>query len=350
MRPGEVKAEMDLKMKASDVRYLLTVVLLLTGTALSLAQEAEIRLLQTDLSNYEYPYEVKHLRLDVQEQMLEMAYMDVQPDNYNGKNVLLLHGKNFNGAYWETTIEALTAEGFRVIVPDQIGFGKSTKPEYFQYSFHTLAMNTKSLLDTLDISRTTVLGHSMGGMLATRFSLMYPDLTEKLVLVNPIGLEDYKLKVPYKPVSWWNDNELKKDYEAIKQYQKENYYDGNWKPAYNEWVNMLAGWTLNDNYPLIAWNAALTYDMILTQPVVYEFGELTMPTLLIIGTRDRTALGKPLVSEEVRATMGLYDELGEQTKEKIPDAQLVELEGIGHLPHIEAFDRFIGPLVDFLKE
>jgi pimeloyl-ACP methyl ester carboxylesterase len=131
---------------------------------------------------------------------------------------------------------------------------------------------------------------------------------------------------------------------------QENYYDGNWKPAYDEWVNILAGWTLNDNYPIIAWNSALTYDMILTQPVVYEFQFIKSPTLLIIGTRDRTALGKPLVSEKVRKTMGLYDQLGEQTRDKIPQAKLVEIEGVGHLPHIEAFERFIDPLLKFLEE
>lgn len=316
----------------------------------AMSQQADVRKLDTDLANYEYPYEVDHLTLDVQEQSLKMAYMDVQPENYNGKNVLLLHGKNFNGAYWQTTIEALTEEGYRVIVPDQIGFGKSDKPAHFQYSFHTLAMNTKSLLDTLGVDNTTVLGHSMGGMLASRFALMYPEATEKLVLVNPIGLEDYKLKIPYKPVSWWYANELDKDYEAIKSYQKENYYDGNWKPAYDEWVNILAGWTLHEDYPRIAWNAALTYDMILTQPVVYEFEKIESPTLLMIGTRDRTALGKPLVSEETRATMGLYDELGEQTRDRIPGAELVELEGLGHLPHIEAFERYIEPLKDFLNK
>lgn len=328
----------------------LLVLLMAAIPLIAAGQQADVRKLDTDLGNYEYSHEVSYLTLDVQEQSLKMAYMDVQPDNYKGKNVLLLHGKNFNGAYWETTIEALTKEGFRVIVPDQIGFGKSDKPEYFQYSFHALAMNTKMLLDTLGVESTTVLGHSMGGMLASRFAIMYPELTEKLVLVNPIGLEDYKLKIPYKPVSWWYDNELKKNYETIKEYQKENYYDGNWKPAYDEWVNILAGWTLNEDYPCIAWNAALTYDMILTQPVVYELDQIESPTLLIIGTRDRTALGKPLVSEEVRATMGLYDELGEQTQRKIPNAELVELEGLGHLPHIEAFDRYVEPLQQFLQK
>ena len=90
--------------------------------------------------------------------------------------------------------------------------------------------------------------------------------------------------------------------------------------------------------------------MILTQPVVYEFPELQVPTLLIIGTRDRTALGKNLVSTEVKATMGLYDKLGKKTAEKIPNAELVEIPDAGHLPHIEAFDEFIQALLPYLKK
>ena len=262
----------------------------------------------------------------------------------------MFHGKNFNGAYWKTTIEALSKEGFRVIVPDQIGFGKSSKPEHFQYTFQQLAQNTKTLLDTLNIKETAILGHSMGGMLASRFALMYPKTITKLILENPIGLEDWKLKAPYKPVEWWYQNELKSSYDGIKKYQLENYYDNKWKSEYDQWVNLLAGWTLNSDYKKIAWNSALTYNMIFTQPVVYEFKNITAPTLLIIGIRDRTALGKPLVSEDVRKTMGLYNELGKRTQKEIPNAQLVELENIGHLPHIEKFDSFIQPVIKFLKE
>ena len=314
------------------------------------AQDNQLKWLDIELANYEYPYEVSFLTLNNQHQELKMAYMDIKPDNYNGKNVMLFHGKNFNGAYWKTTIEALTKEGFRVIVPDQIGFGKSSKPVDFQYSFQLLAQNTKALLDALNVKKTAVLGHSMGGMLATRFALMYPETTEKLILENPIGLEDWKVKVPYQPIEKQYENELKKSYEGIKKYQLESYYDNQWKPEYDQWVNLLAGWTLNSDYKTIAWNAALTADMIFTQPVVYEFGNISAPTLLIIGTRDRTAIGKDLVSEDVRKTMGLYNELGKKTQKAIPNAQLVEIENIGHLPHIEKFESFIKPLIKFLKQ
>lgn len=319
-------------------------------SSFSFAQESKLQWLDLTLSNYDYPYAVKYFPVNTQQKKFKMAYMDINPINNNGHSIVLLHGKNFNGAYWGTTINALKKEGYRVIVPDQIGFGKSSKPETFQYSFQELAGNTKSLLDFLGIKKTTILGHSMGGMLAARFALMYPETTEKLVLENPIGLEDWKLVVPYQKIDWWYNLEMKKTYEGIKAYQLENYYDGKWKEEYGEWVRLLAGWNLNSDYKKIAWNAALTYDMIFTQPVVYEFKNIKSPTLLIIGTRDRTALGKPLVSEDVRKTMGLYNKLGKATQKAIPNSTLVEIENIGHLPHIESFDKFIAPLKSFLAK
>ncbi|WP_162425591.1 alpha/beta fold hydrolase [Pontibacter pudoricolor] len=327
--------------------FLLAILLLQFPT---IAQQQKLKNLDINLENYTYPYPVNYLPLTIQKQNLRMAYMDVKPAKANGKTVMLLHGKNFNGAYWKQTAEALSKAGYRVIIPDQIGFGKSSKPEHLQYTFQLLAQNTKAILDTLNIKKVAVLGHSMGGMLATRFALMYPDMTEKLILANPIGLEDWKRKAPYQSIDQAYKGELQQTYEKIKKYQLDNYYGGNWKPAYDEWAELLAGWTINENYPLIAWNAALTFDMIFTQPVLYEFDQLQMPTLLIIGQRDRTALGKNLAPEEVAATMGNYPQLGKDTAKKIKNSTLVELEGVGHMPHIEAFDKFINPLLAFLKK
>jgi pimeloyl-ACP methyl ester carboxylesterase len=276
--------------------------------------------------------------------------MDVKPATPNGKVVVLLHGKNFNGAYWKNTIAALTNEGYRVIVPDQVGFGKSTKPLHYQFSFQQLAINTKAILDHLEIRKFYLLGHSMGGMLATRFFLMYPAMVEKLVLENPIGLEDWKLVVPYTPVDSLYQSELKQNYETVKKYQLLNYYDGKWKPEYDEWVYLLTAWVKHPHYKTVAWNNALTSDMVFTQPVVYEFENVKVPTLLIIGTRDRTAIGKQNVSEAVRSGLGQYHLLGKTAQQKIAGAELVELNDVGHLPHIEAFDRFIGPLLNFLEK
>lgn len=324
--------------------------ILLTLSLFIPAQNNQLQKLDINLSNVDYPFEVHFLKLQIQNHNLQMAYMDVRSSLPNLKNIVLLHGKNFNGAYWGTTIRALVDKGYRVIVPDQVGFGKSSKPFHIQYSFQQLALNTKALLDSLGIRKTAVLGHSMGGMLATRFALMFPETTEKLILENPIGLEDYKLMVPYTPIDVLYKNELSQNYDKIKQYQLTSYYNNQWKPEYEQWVNLLAGWTLNEDYPVVAWNAALTADMIFTQPVVYEFHQIKCPTLLIIGTRDRTAIGKALATPEMQKTMGLYNKLGKKTQQRIPQSKLVELDNVGHLPHIEAFERFIKPLVEFLNK
>lgn len=302
-----------------------------------------------DLTNYQYPYPVQFISLNIQGEALKMAYMDVKPSNANGHVVMLLHGKNFNGAYWRETAKILAENGYRVIIPDQIGFGKSSKPQHFQYSFQLLSQNTKAILDSLGIKKIYMMGHSMGGMVATRFTLMYPETVEKFILENPIGLEDWKVKVPYQSVDQWYQTELKEDYNSFKKYELESYYHGVWKPEYEEWLKVEAGWTLSKDYDRIAWNSALTYDMIFTQPVCYEFENIKAPALLIIGQLDRTAMGKNLVSDDVRKTLGNYPVLGKSTHDKIKGSKLVELDGVGHVPHIEAFDRFIKPLLDFLK-
>ena len=147
--------------------------------SINLSAQENRPVLDIMLTNYEYPYKVNFLNLKSQNQDLTMAYMDIKPNKANGKTVVLLHGKNFNGAYWKTTVDALTKEGFRVVVPDQIGFGKSSKPTDYQFTFQQLAQNTKAVLDELKIDKIYLLGHSMGGMVATRFSLMYPETVAK---------------------------------------------------------------------------------------------------------------------------------------------------------------------------
>lgn len=317
----------------------------------SLGLKAQDRpVLDIMLSGYEYPFKVHQVSFNSQGHDLQMAYMDVRPAKPNGKVVLLMHGKNFNGAYWKETAERLTEEGYRVIIPDQIGFGKSSKPLGLQFSFQELAQHNKRLLDDLKISKVHLLGHSMGGMLATRFTLMFPDAVDKLILENPIGLEDWKVHVPYTPIDENYQKELQANYESTRKYQLEFYYDNQWKAAYDEWVYLLTAWIKHPDYPTVAKINAQTSDMIFTQPVLYEFENIRVPTLLIIGTRDRTAIGKNLVKDPaIRESMGQYQLLGKATQQKIPGSKLVELDDVGHLPHIETFDRFIEPLLRFLK-
>lgn len=307
----------------------------------------KIDTLSITLENVKYPYPVKYFPINTEGQDIKMAYMDVAPTiAANGKTVILFHGKNFGGYYWGNVIKALTAVGYRVVVPDQIGFGKSSKP-FIHYSFHQLAFWSKKLLDTLGIQKASVLGHSMGGMLATRFALMYPDKTEKLLLENPIGLEDYKTFVPYITTEQQYQTELKTTAESVRKYYQSSYFTY-WKPEYESLVSVAGGVTFSADYPRWAKVAALTYTMIYEQPVVYEFQNLKVPTVLFIGKEDKTIVGKGLLSPDQQALHGQYKFLGKQTAAKIPGAKIVEFEACGHIPHIEISTEFLVALTGSL--
>ncbi|HET7503529.1 MAG TPA: alpha/beta hydrolase [Kofleriaceae bacterium] len=301
-----------------------------------------------ELSGYPYPFPVKILEIASQQQTVKMAYMDVAAPAPGGHTVVLLHGKNFTAAYWEPTIRFLTARGYRVIAPDQIGFGKSSKPAQYQYSFQQLASNTSAVLDAAGVTRVSVIGHSMGGMLATRFALMYPERVEKLVLVNPIGLEDWKAVVPYRSIDQWYEQEKKATAESVREYQRTSYYGGTWKPEYERLIEISVGMIKHPDYPKVAWASALLYDMIYTQPVVHEFPLLKVPTLLVIGQRDRTALGRAWAPKEAAARLGDYPALGKKAAAAIPGATLVEIPGVGHVPQVEAFEAYSQALARFL--
>jgi pimeloyl-ACP methyl ester carboxylesterase len=303
-----------------------------------------------ELQGFDYPFPVEHLQFTSQGVALDMAYMDVKPEHPNGRVAVLLHGKNFCAATWEATITALRATGYRVIAPDQIGFCKSTKPAHYQFSFQQLASNTHDLLTSIGVHRATIIGHSTGGMLAARYGLMYPDEVDQLVLVDPIGLEDWKAKgVPWQSIDAWYQQELKTTADGVRSYERTTYYAGNWEPSYDRWVEMLSGMYRGPGRELVAWNSALLYDMIYTQPVIYEFGALKMPVLLMIGDKDTTALGKALAPPEVRQSLGNYPVLGKAAQAAIPHARLVEFEKLGHAPQIQAPDEFHKALLDGIR-
>jgi len=153
-------------MRRSALRLLSGLLVAMSLSALSASAAA---VYGPELQGFTYPHPVQHFSFTSQGQPLQMAYMDVAPKGQpNGRNAVLMHGKNFCGATWETSITALSEAGYRVVVPDQIGFCASTKPELYQYTFQQLASNTAALLKQLGVARAIVMGHSTGGMLATR--------------------------------------------------------------------------------------------------------------------------------------------------------------------------------------
>src|SRR3954453_22148157 len=103
-----------------------------------------------------YPYPSSYLPMTLYGQEVRMAYMDVAPQaEANGHTGVLLHGNNFAGFYFGVLIDALRSEGFRVVVPDQIGYGRSSKP-IMPYNLADMARNTRAILQFLKIDRVIV--------------------------------------------------------------------------------------------------------------------------------------------------------------------------------------------------
>jgi pimeloyl-ACP methyl ester carboxylesterase len=284
------------------------------------------------LEDVPYPHPVQYLRFTMYGHEVRMAYMDVPPEAAsNGRVVVLLHGMNFYGEYWAGPIDFLRKQGFRVVVPDQIGFGRSTKP-IMPYTLSDMAMNTHRLLAALGIRDAAIVGHSMGGMVATRFALLYPDATERLVLYNQIGLTDARLQRQPTPLDDVYKQVLNQTYDAVYR-GIARYFPHGIPPVAEPYIRRQYGWTLSGNWPQAAMVRALVQQMVYEDPVVYDWPHIKARTLELGGDKDGPD----------------FAALARHVAETIPDCQLVLIPGVGHVPHFESPDVFHRELIKFLN-
>lgn len=217
-----------------------------------------------------------------------------------------------------------------------------------RYSFDVLAANTARLLDVLEIRTPVALvGHSTGGMLAVRFARTFPERVARLVLEDPVGLEDYRLAVPPQPLETLFKTELEQTPEKLRAFYA-RYFPGPRPDLVEPAVALAAGVLRSGEYPRWAKASALTYLMIYREPVAYEFGRLKMPTLLAVGAEDRTAVMKNYAPPEAQQTLGQVRALAEARARELPDGAVHVFPGLGHVPHLEAPAEFERVLLEFL--
>jgi pimeloyl-ACP methyl ester carboxylesterase len=287
-----------------------------------------------------YPHPVSYLPLTLYGQEIRLAYMDVAPQGRaNGKTVVLFHGMNFAGFYWGGPIDALRKEGFRVVVPDQIGFGRSSKP-IIPYHFHDMARNSKLLLDHLKIEKAMIVGHSMGGMLAARFATQYPNVTERVVIYNPIGLGDPRFDRPIGSIDESYKRNLNTTYQNIYAgiYRYFSHDPKAWKPEFEKYVRIRYAWTLSADWPRYAMVQSLIQQITYIDPVVHDWAHIKAPTLAFGGQED--------------APRGEFAARMKFIADSVPNGKgrVHLLPGLGHVPHFEAPEKTYPPLIAFLKE
>ena len=325
------------------VTVVLAAMPLLSGTAAEPAREPY----GIALEGFTYPYPVHLLPLVNDGEQLRMAYMDVAPAQPNGRSVVLLHGRNFPSSYWAPVIKNLIEAGYRVVVPDQIGFGKSSKPQGALH-FDTLARNTIALLDHLQITKADVVAHSLGGMLGVRIARAWPDRVAHLVLTAPIGLEDYRLYVPPTPTEKIIENEEKLTADGYRKQLEANYALK--LPAEQVTPFIDARFNIKGSAEYPRWLRAFvnSAQMIYREPVAHEIPLITQPTLFVMGADDHNAPGKPNAPEALRAKMGQNAELAKMLAAKMANGRAEVIPNTGHLVFLEAPDRYRDLLLGFL--
>lgn len=320
-------------------RRLLSVALVvpnLCGLGAQVQAPADYGPVSVNLDDLPYPFAVSTLSFVFYGQDVRMTYMDVKPTGTpNGQSVVLLHGFNFSGESWGGTIPVLTRAGFRVIVPDQIGFGRSSKP-FIPYTFNDMAINTRRLLLSLGVERAAIVGHSMGGMLASRFAMVYPAMTTHVAMVNQIGLADSRPgRAPRTLDDAYRTDTTRTmtppNYEAVRR--NITRYFVTWKPEYEKYVRIHWGWTQSPDYPRFAQVRAALSQMLSAETVVYDWQHIKAKALVIGGAKDTPT----------------YAAQAKQVAESIPGAELELIENVGHVPQFESPEIFHARLLRFLK-
>ncbi len=279
-----------------------------------------------NLEDVAYPHPVSYVEFTLYGEEVRMAYMDVAPVGEDqGQTVVLLHGGNYFAPAWEGTIDALAQAGFRVVAMDQIGYGRSSKP-IIPYSLNMHAANIARVLDELEIERAAVVGHSFGGMKASRFALLYPDRTTHVALVNAIGLADGRAG------RGWSEPRpaAGRSYEAAVRTIRGHVAE--WDEAYMEYVRIHYGWGLSGDWPRLAMVRALNGDVMRSSTVVHDWPQIEAPALVVGGELDGPR----------------FPELARDAAAAFPNGQVVLFPDVGHNPHWEAPDLLNPALVEFL--
>jgi pimeloyl-ACP methyl ester carboxylesterase len=300
------------------------------------------------LEGFAYPYPVSMLPLVNHGEQVRMAYMDIAAAAPNGRTVVLLHGRNFPSSYWAPVIRTLSEAGYRVVAPDQIGFGKSSKP-VADLHFDTLARNTIALLDHLGIAKAELVAHSLGGMLAVRIARAYPGRIEHLLLAAPIGLEDYRLYVPPTPTEKILENEDKLTADGYRKQLETNYSLKLPPDQVTPFIEARFNIKGSSEYP--RWLRAFvnSAQLIYREPVAHEIPLLTLPTLFVMGADDHNAPGRPNAPEALRPKMGQNAELAKAFAAKMPNARAEVIPDTGHLVFLEARQKFDELMLAFLS-
>ncbi|MFC1977891.1 alpha/beta fold hydrolase [Chloroflexota bacterium] len=240
----------------------------------------------------------------------------------NGKTLVLTHGIGGSTRNWETTVPLL-AKHYQVLTWDVRGHGQSDKPEG-KYSAGLFANDLTALLKVLDIGGAFVLGHSMGGVIALRFALDFPDLCNALIVssssaeVNPGAtkywqdlattvLEKGMEAIPSDPTRSFAKSFVEKNPERVEEYTRNRSLND--PGAYAKAALAMSEYNYNE-----------------------ELSTIHCPTLIIVGNEDMTTPPGGSV----------------RMNRLITGSKLIIFRDCGHISYVEQPEVFSKSILDFL--
>jgi 2-hydroxy-6-oxonona-2,4-dienedioate hydrolase len=251
----------------------------------------------------------------------KIQYVDVG----SGPVVVLLHGLGGNSSNWAFNFAALSQK-YRVIAPDQVGFGRSDKP-LISYRVGTYADFLDKFLEGLGVERASLVGNSMGGWIAALYALKYPKRVERLVLVDAAGFAPPK-EFDLSALSGLNPSTR----EQAKYLMGLVFFNPLMKSDAAVDATLTARMTAGDGYTI----QSLVESIYRGEDVLDgKLAAVKQPTLIIWGREDGLT---PLARE------------GEKFRRELPSAQFVVLDNCGHVPQVEKSAEFNAAVLKFLAQ
>ena len=240
------------------------------------------------------------------------------------QTVVLLHGLGGNTTNWAFNTPALAAK-YRVIVPDQVGFGLSDKP-LINYRVATYVDFLDKFLAELKVERAALVGNSMGGWVAALYALRHPSKVERLVLVDAAGFAPPK-EFDLAALSGLNPSTR----EGMRQLAGMVFFNKMMQADAAVDMLLAARLSAGDGYTIQSLVESIHRGEDMLDG---RLSGLKQPTLLIWGREDGLT---PLARE------------GEKFRQAIPHAQLVVFEQCGHVPQVEKAADFNAAVLKFLS-
>jgi pimeloyl-ACP methyl ester carboxylesterase len=247
----------------------------------------------------------------------KIRYLEAGEKNQNV--VILLHGLGSSAESWQFNISTLS-QRFRIIAPDQVGFGKSDKP-FLKYRVSTYVDFLDKFMSELKIEKASIVGNSLGGWIAALTAIKYPNRVEKLVLVDSAGILPPDLnKQDIYLLNGSTRDEIKKVLELIFA-----------NPLFHSVADQILTQrvTANDGYTI----QSLIESILRKEDFLNgQLGQIKKPTLIIWGKKD----GLLPVSDAYKFN------------NEIAGSKLHIFEDCGHVPQIEKAAEFNQLVEEFL--